>query len=82
MIRTALPGFGLTGPSPDGDYRLPACARFIVQLMDRLNLPAQAQFLARDIAGNRLQVFEDLGQVPHEEDPMRTVAAVRAFLDP
>ncbi|MDP3107388.1 alpha/beta fold hydrolase [Hydrogenophaga sp.] len=38
VIRVDLPGFGLTGPSPDGDYSLPAYARFIVQLMDRLNL--------------------------------------------
>jgi len=38
VIRVDLPGFGLTGPSPDGDYSLPAYARFIVQVMDRLNL--------------------------------------------
>lgn len=33
-----------------------------------------------DIAGSQLQVFDDLGHVPHEEDPARTVAAVQAFL--
>ncbi len=38
VIRIDLPGFGLTGPSPDGDYSLPAYARFMVQVMDRLNL--------------------------------------------
>ena len=26
------------------------------------------------------QVFDGLGHVPHEEDPVRTVAAVQAFL--
>lgn len=34
----------------------------------------------RDIAGSRLVAFEDLGHVPHEEDPARTVAEFRRFL--
>lgn len=34
----------------------------------------------RDIAGSRLVVFDDLGHVPQEEDPARTVAAVKSFL--
>lgn len=34
-----------------------------------------------DIAGSELVVFDDLGHVPHEEDPARTVAAVKRFLD-
>jgi pimeloyl-ACP methyl ester carboxylesterase len=33
-----------------------------------------------DIAGSQLVVFDDLGHVPHEEDPARTVAAVQRFL--
>jgi pimeloyl-ACP methyl ester carboxylesterase len=33
-----------------------------------------------DIAGSQLVVFDGLGHVPHEEDPQKTVAAVRAFL--
>ncbi|NJD30589.1 MAG: alpha/beta hydrolase [Gammaproteobacteria bacterium] len=36
----------------------------------------------RDIAGSRLVVFDDLGHVPQEEDPARTVAAVKEFLEP
>ncbi len=36
----------------------------------------------RDIAGSRLVVFDDLGHVPQEEDPARTVAAVKEFLRP
>ena len=36
--------------------------------------------LNRDIAGSQLVVFDDLGHVPQEEDPARTVAAVRSFL--
>ena len=32
------------------------------------------------IAGSRLVVFDDLGHVPHEENPARTVAPVKDFL--
>lgn len=39
-----------------------------------------AERFHRDIAGSRLVVFDDLGHVPHEEDPARTVEAVRTFL--
>ncbi|MEJ8854689.1 alpha/beta hydrolase [Variovorax robiniae] len=48
--------------------------------LDRLIPPAQARLFERDIAGSRVQVFDGLGHVPHEEDPARTVAAVQAFL--
>ena len=34
----------------------------------------------RDIAGSRLVVFDDLGHVPHEEDPVRSVTEVKRFL--
>ena len=47
---------------------------------DRIIPPALAQRFEADIAGSRRVVFADLGHVPHEEDPARTVAAVRAFL--
>jgi len=35
----------------------------------------------RDIAGSSIVVFDDLGHVPQEEDPVRTVAAARPFLE-
>jgi pimeloyl-ACP methyl ester carboxylesterase len=35
---------------------------------------------AADISGSRLIVYDDLGHVPMEEDPARTVADVEAFL--
>ncbi|MEP6790373.1 MAG: alpha/beta hydrolase [Ramlibacter sp.] len=35
---------------------------------------------ARDIPDAKLVVFDDLGHVPHEEDPARTVAEVKRFL--
>lgn len=47
---------------------------------DRLIPPADGERFARDIAGSELVVFDDLGHVPQEEDPARTLAAVRAFL--
>ena len=33
-----MPGFGLTGPSPQGDYRIDAYSRFVLRLLDTLNL--------------------------------------------
>ena len=47
---------------------------------DRLIPPEHARWFHRDIAGSRLVMFDELGHVPHEEDPARTVAAVQAFL--
>jgi pimeloyl-ACP methyl ester carboxylesterase len=48
---------------------------------DRLIPPENAEHFHRDIAGSRLVVFGDLGHVPQEEDPARTVAALENFLD-
>ncbi len=50
--------------------------------LDRVITPRTAQRFAADIAGSRVVQFDDLGHVPHEEDPARTVAAVLAFLVP
>ena len=47
---------------------------------DALLPPTLAQRFVADIPGARLQVFDDLGHVPQEEDPVRTVAVVQAFL--
>lgn len=49
---------------------------------DRLIPPESAGLFQKDIPGSRVVMFEDLGHVPHEEDPARTVAAVQAFLAP
>ncbi len=48
---------------------------------DRLIPLDNAQKFVRDLPNARLLVFDDLGHVPHEEDPQRTVDAVRAFLN-
>jgi pimeloyl-ACP methyl ester carboxylesterase len=47
---------------------------------DRLIPPAHAQRFARDIKGSTLVMFDELGHVPQEEDPARTVVAVQRFL--
>jgi pimeloyl-ACP methyl ester carboxylesterase len=47
---------------------------------DRLVPPDNAQRFAHDIPGSRLVVFDELGHVPQEEDPQRTVKAVQDFL--
>ncbi|HSM21053.1 MAG TPA: alpha/beta hydrolase, partial [Rubrivivax sp.] len=47
---------------------------------DRLVPPSVAQVFKQQIAGSRLVVFDELGHVPHEEDPARTVAPVKELL--
>ena len=47
---------------------------------DRLIPPDVGRAFQAKIPGSRLVVFDALGHVPHEEDPARTVEAVRAFL--
>lgn len=47
---------------------------------DRLIPPVVAAEFERRIRGSRRVVFDELGHVPHEEDPERTVQAVKAFL--
>jgi pimeloyl-ACP methyl ester carboxylesterase len=47
---------------------------------DRLVPPSVGKQFQKDIAGSERVVFDDLGHVPHEEDPERSVAPVRAFL--
>jgi pimeloyl-ACP methyl ester carboxylesterase len=48
LIRLDLPGFGLTGPAPDGDYRADRYVRVIAALLDSLGVQRT------DIAGNSL----------------------------
>lgn len=48
---------------------------------DRLIPPVHAERFHRDIAGSQVVTFDDLGHVPQEEDPERTLAAALPFLD-
>lgn len=50
VIRMDLPGFGLTGPAPDGDYRMERYADFIVVLMDQLGV-RQAVLAGNSLGG-------------------------------
>lgn len=38
VIRVDLPGFGLTGPTPDGEYTIASYVRFMGALLDRLGV--------------------------------------------
>ena len=48
---------------------------------DRLVPASTAQRFASDIRGAQVVVFDELGHVPHEEDPARTVQPVLACLE-
>jgi pimeloyl-ACP methyl ester carboxylesterase len=48
---------------------------------DRLIPPDDARRFQREIAGSELVLFDDLGHAPEEEDPARSVEAVRRFLE-
>ena len=48
---------------------------------DRLIPPEFGQRFHREIAGSQLLMFDDLGHVPQEEDPARTVNTLKLFLD-
>ena len=48
VIRVDLPGFGLTGPTPDGKYHMPVYSHFVVSLMDTLKVQRAV------LAGNSL----------------------------
>jgi pimeloyl-ACP methyl ester carboxylesterase len=48
---------------------------------DRLIPPEMGTKFNQDIANSQLIVFDELGHVPHEEDPESTVSAVKRFLD-
>jgi len=47
---------------------------------DRLIPPSVAQQFVNDIEGSQIVTFDDLGHVPHEEDPVRTVGPFKMFL--
>jgi pimeloyl-ACP methyl ester carboxylesterase len=47
---------------------------------DRLIPPENARRFAADISGSELVMFNQLGHVPHEEDPAATLIPVRRFL--
>jgi pimeloyl-ACP methyl ester carboxylesterase len=72
------------GKSPSLAHRIPELklpTLIVWGGRDRLIPPDAAERFHRDIAGSTLAMFDDLGHAPEEEDPARTVAAVKKFLD-
>lgn len=47
---------------------------------DQLIPLSSGERFARDIRQSRLVVFDDLGHLPHQEDPQRSVAALQQFI--
>lgn len=86
LIRLDLPGFGLTGPAPDGDYTAARYVRVVADLLDRLGVERT------DIAGNsmggrtalmfalahpdrvRKLILVDAGGLPWPEPPLFKLA--------
>lgn len=69
--------------SPDASRRLATLEQPALILwggQDRLIPPGIADHFDRDMPNSEKVVFDALGHVPHEEDPVATAAAVRAFL--
>lgn len=52
VITVDLPGFGLTGPSPQGDYHIEAYTRFVLRLLDTLGV--QRVVLAGNALGGEI----------------------------
>jgi pimeloyl-ACP methyl ester carboxylesterase len=48
---------------------------------DRIVSTAQSLQLAKDIPGAQLAVIQQAGHLPHEEQPLEFMQAVRAFLE-
>lgn len=69
--------------SPDAASRLATLEQPALILWggkDRLIPPGVADYFDRDMPNSEKVVFDTLGHVPHEEAPVPTAAAVRAFL--
>jgi pimeloyl-ACP methyl ester carboxylesterase len=51
VVRTDLPGFGLTGPRPDRDYRIGTYTQFLDMLLGRLKIDS-AVLVGNSLGGN------------------------------
>jgi pimeloyl-ACP methyl ester carboxylesterase len=56
LIRFDLPGFGLTGPAPDGDYRVERYVAVVAALLDRLDVE-RADFAGNSLGGRTALSF-------------------------
>jgi pimeloyl-ACP methyl ester carboxylesterase len=79
VISVDLPGYGLTGPFPDGDYRLSRYTRFVGQLLDALGV--QHAVLAGNSFGGQVAIEMALEQ-PARVDKLILVDALAYPGDP
>lgn len=71
-----------TLPEPTADLeRVSAPTLILHGQLDRMIPPGHSETMADTIPDARLITYDDLGHIAHEEDPARTLADVRAFLD-
>ena len=67
-------------PDPEALRALRTPALIVWGTRDRLIPPSDAARFAERLAGSRVVLLEGLGHVPHEEDPVRSVAPVLPFV--
>ena len=79
VISVDLPGFGLTGPFPDGDYRLSHYTRFLGELLDARGV--QHAVLAGNSFGGQVAIEMALDQ-PARVDKLILVDALAYPSDP
>jgi pimeloyl-ACP methyl ester carboxylesterase len=72
VIRVDLPGFGLTGPSPGGSYGIERYVRFVIALMDTLQVQRAV------IAGNSLGGYVAWKTAADHPDRISTLILVDA----
>ena len=70
-----------TGPDPALLRRIQAPTLVLWGDRDRLLPPPLGERFAREIPGARLVLLQGLGHMPQEEDPGRSLAEVRRFLE-
>jgi pimeloyl-ACP methyl ester carboxylesterase len=51
VVRMDLPGFGLTGPAPDGDYSPQRYSHFVVDVLDKLSI-SRAVLVGNSLGGS------------------------------
>ncbi len=67
VIRVDLPGFGLTGPVPDGDYRVERYVQFVGALLDKLDMQRCV------LGGNSFGIGFRIARVPGLNRLMRSI---------
>lgn len=78
LVRRFSSGMNATDTLAIARLRIPTLILWGMQ--DRLIPPENAERFARDIPGSQVVRFDELGHVPHEEDPAATVAPVLRFV--